>query len=60
MKEENNYSYTEMEDRFVRLMRYSENLVLLSKGLADVYPDAEGAMLIIEGKRNDAISDIFG
>ncbi len=37
----------DMEERLTRISRYADNLIVLSRGLADVYPDAEGAVLSV-------------
>ena len=36
-----------MEEHLIKIDHLADNLVVLSRGLSDVYPEAEGAVLAI-------------
>lgn len=37
----------DIEDHLTKIKCYADNLAVLSRGVADLYPEAEGAILII-------------
>ena len=38
----------DIEDHLIKISYLADNLVVLSKGVADLYPESEGAILIID------------